>query len=166
MSHTNRNFIIAYILLVGFPLLGLAGIMRVGRHLPAPMSVDGTWRIEADSSHLAGQPCSETLSSMAHSSLVISQSGKDLQLSFSNAAKTAGSGVIEGKTLTAATVPVKGAPREAGCGEQGPVLTASVDPKSEPRTLTGELTVAGCPACAPVQFHAMRQPRPATGGTH
>jgi hypothetical protein len=165
MSHTNRNFVMAYILLVGLPLLGLAGVLRSGRSLVAPISVDGVWRIEPDTSHLIVQACAKSAAALSASSVVISQSGKSLVLAFNNAAKTVASGTLDGANLKVSLAPSRDSSSEAGC-DQGVVLAATVDPKTEPRALTGVLSVAGCPSCAPIEFHALRQPRGANGGAH
>jgi hypothetical protein len=163
MSHSSRNFVVAYILLVGLPLLGLAGVLRSGRSLTAPLSVDGVWKIETDAARLAVQPCAKSLSTF--SSVVISQSGKRLVLTFNDPAKTVASGALDGRGLKAAIVPMQDSSLHAGC-DQGLTLAATIDPKSEPRALTGVLSVTGCPSCAPIEFHALRQPRGANGGAH
>jgi hypothetical protein len=167
MPNTSRNFVVAYILLVGLPLLGLAGVLRSGRNLVAPISIDGTWKVEGDASRISNQPCARTISSLVNTSLVISQSGKSLALTFNNPSKTVASGSLEGKSLRASIGPQRDSAGEMGCGgDQIPTLTAAVDPKSEPRTLTGSLSVSGCASCASVEFRAVRQPRPAAGGGH
>ncbi len=167
MSHKSRNFVVAYVLLVGLPLLGLAGVLRSGRNLTAPIAVDGVWKIEADASRLAAQPCAKIVSALSNTSVVISQSGKNLVLTFNNPSKTAASGTLEGKTLKATVVPVRDSSSKAVCGDDQPwTLTATVDPKTEPRSLTGVLSVNSCPSCVPVEFHALRQPRAAGGGAH
>ena len=61
MVQSNRNFIIAYILLVGLPVLGLVGVLKTGRGVAAPISLDGTWTLQADSSRLASLPCGKSL---------------------------------------------------------------------------------------------------------
>jgi hypothetical protein len=165
MSHRSRNFVVAYILLVGLPLLGLAGVLRSGRKLTAPISVDGVWKIEADAGRLAVPSCDKPAS--AFSSVVISQSGKSLVLTFNNAARTVSSGGLEGKNLKASVVPVRDLSDKGGCGDdQAVMLTATVDPNTEPRSMTGLLSVNACPSCVPVKFHAVRQPRAAGGGAH
>jgi hypothetical protein len=168
MSHRSRNFVIAYILLVGLPLLGLAGVLRKGRNLTAPISVDGVWKIEADTGRLATLSCDPSLSFSSSSvSVVISQSGKSLVLTFNNAAKTVSSGVLEGKNLKASVVLERDLSNKGGCGDDEPfTLTATVDPNTEPRSMTGLLSVNACPSCVPVEFHAVRQPRVAGGGAH
>jgi hypothetical protein len=165
MSHRSRNFVVAYILLVGLPLLGLAGVLRSGRNLTAPISVDGVWRIDADAGRLSGLSCDRPAS--AFSSVVISQSGKSLVLTFNNAAKTVSSGVLEGKNLKASVVLERDLSNKGGCGDDEPfTLTATVDPNSEPRSMTGLLSVNACTSCVPVEFHAVRQPRASGGGAH
>jgi hypothetical protein len=168
MSHTSRNFVVAYVLLVGLPLLGLAGVLKNGRSLVAPISVDGVWKIEAEASRIgsqsASQSCDMTVSSLAAGSVAISQSGKSLVLTFSDGSKTVASGVLEGKNLTASFVPARDASRDNRCGDQLMTLAAVIDPRVEPRSLNGVLSVNGCPSCAPLEFRAVRQPRAPSGG--
>jgi len=165
MSHTNRNFVVAYILLVGLPLLGLAGVLRSGRSLTAPISVDGVWKIETDAGHLAALSCDKSVTGF--SSVVISQSGKSLVLTLNNSSKTTASGTLEGKSLKASVVPARDPSGKSACqGDQPLTLTATVDPNTEPRSLTGLLSVNGCPSCVPLPFHAVRQPRAVGGGAH
>ncbi len=164
MSHTSRNFVVAYVLLVGLPLLGLAGVLRTGRTLTAPISVDGVWKIEADASRLSGGSCAKTLASLSNSSVGISQSGKNLVLAFNNPSKTVASGALDGKTLKASIVPVRDS--SSDCADRSLALTATVDPKSDPRSLTGVLIVSACSSCTPVEFHATRQPKSSAGGAH
>ena len=166
MSRTSRNFVVAYILLVGLPLLGLAGVLRTGRTLTAPISVDGVWKIEADANSANPQGCAKLASSLANTSAVISQSGKSLVLTFNGPSKIVASGSIEGKSLRAAINPTPDSSGTVCNGDQGVSLTAAVDPKSEPRALTGILSVNACASCAPVSFHAVRQPRASAGGAH
>jgi hypothetical protein len=152
--HANRNFVIAYILLVGLPLLGLAGVLRSGRELTAPFSVDGAWQIE--SSHPAVSPCGNYLSSVSSAPLSISQSGKTLVVTLGGGTKSA-TGTLDGKIIKAEFA---GA---AECGGRGLTLTATLDPLAEPRTLSGTLAVEGCSSCAPLEFRGVRQPRSAGG---
>ncbi len=165
MAHTSRNFVVAYIVLVGLPLLGLAGVLRTGRTLTPPISVDGVWKVDADPSQPDLPSCSKAISSLANSSFVISQSGKSLVVSF-NSSKTGASGTIEGKSLTASLVLARDTSGDSGCGDQRMALTATIDPKSEPRSLAGVLAVKNCTSCVPLEFHAVRQPRVPVGAAH
>ena len=165
MSRTGRNFVVAYILLVGLPLLGLAGVLKVGRGISAPTSIDGTWKLDADTSVLAAQPCGKTISSLLSSSLVISQSGKTLVLTSNSASKTTAMGTLQGKDIAASFATA--ASSTPGCGTDSRIsLAAVVDPKSDPRTLSGTLLASDCASCGSVPFHAVRQPKPVSGGLH
>ena len=164
MSRTSSNFVVAYILLVGLPLLGLAGVLRTGRSLTAPSSVDGVWKFEADANSVSPQGCAKIASPLANASAVISQSGKSLVLTFNGPSKIVASGSIEGKSLTAAINPAPDTSGAVCSGGQIVSFTATVDPKSEPRALAGVLTMNGCSSCAPIPFHALRQARVATEG--
>src|SRR5258707_12075227 len=97
MSHTNRNFVIAYVFLVVLPVLGLVGVLKSGRGLSAPFSVDGAWKIE--SSRPSASPCGNFLSSISNAPLSISQSGRALVVTLSGTKITAGT--LDAKILKA-----------------------------------------------------------------
>jgi hypothetical protein len=158
MAHTNRNFIIAYILLVGVPLLALAGILRSGRTLNAPFSVDGAWKIDPGAARSSTAPCGDFLSSLSSSSVSISQSGTSLVIGLAGG-KTA-TGSLAGKSIKAHFAGTEN-PSAAECKDRSLALTATLDPLTEPRTLSGRISLEGCDSCAPVEFRATRQPRPA-----
>ena len=160
MSHTNRNFVIAYILLVGLPLLGLAGVLKSGRSLNAPFSVDGAWKIDAGAINASAAPCGDSLSSVSNSPVSISQSGTSLVINLGGKTTT---GTLSGKTITAQFAGAN-SPNTTDCSDRSLTLTATLDPLTDPRTLSGRLSVQGCASCLPVEFRAVKQPRPA-GGT-
>jgi hypothetical protein len=83
-------------------------------------------------------------------------------MTLSGGAKTT-TGTIDGKLMQAH---FSGADKSgaAACGDGALTLTATLDPVAEPRTLSGTLSVEGCASCAPIEFHAVRQPKSA-GGT-
>jgi hypothetical protein len=157
MSNNNRNFIIAYVLLVALPIVGLLGVLKTGRSLTAPISVDGIWQLQVDSTRVASLPCGKTLGQNPETALAISQSGKNFTLSLANGPKSTASGVLDGTTLKASVVPVAPWSDEAGCGASHELsLVATVNLKSEPRSLDGTLSVNDCPTCNPVAFRAVR----------
>ncbi|MGD1022144.1 MAG: hypothetical protein ABR880_05120 [Candidatus Sulfotelmatobacter sp.] len=167
MSHTNRNFILAYTFLVALPVLGLVGILKSGRSLTAPISVDGMWQLQADAVRLAALPCGKTLAENPDTALVISQSGKNFTLSLSNDPKSTGSGELDGTTLRASLAPSAAWSDDAGCGTGRELsLVAKVDPKADPRSLVGVLSVNHCPECRAVEFQAVRQSPPVRKGPH
>ena len=167
MSHTNRNFVIAYIFLVALPVLGLVGVLKSGRALSAPFSVDGAWKVEPADSILSSSSCDAFLTSVLNSPISISQSGKTLVVTVSGGARTT-TGTLDGKIIkaefAAADLPVKDRPAAADCSDRALALTATLDPMAEPRTLNGTLVVEGCESCAPMKLRAIRQRRN-TGGT-
>lgn len=152
MSSTNRRFILAYIILVGLPLLGLGGVLKAGRHLTAPISVDGTWKVEPTS--VPADACSKAVSALVASNLVISQSGKTLAMNINGSGKTPFAGSLEGQDISASLGTV------SGCsGDQPVTLTAFVNRNSEPKSLTGSLSMANCASCSPVEFRGVLQPK-------
>jgi hypothetical protein len=86
-------------------------------------------------------------------------------LTFNDPAKTSVSGALDGKSLNAQLVLREEAASGAGCGADQPVtFAATVEPKSEPRSMTGTLLLNGCSSCSPVAFHAERLPKTKNGG--
>ena len=157
MSNANRNFIIAYILLVAVPIVGLVGVLKRGRTLTAPISVDGVWQLQADPARLAALPCGKTLGQNPETALAISQSGRNFTLSLTNGPKSTASGVLLGTTIKASLVPAAAWSEETGCGAGRELsLVATVDTKADPRSLSGMLSVNDCSSCAPVAFRAVR----------
>ncbi len=165
MTHSNRNFILAYVLLVALPLFGLAGILRSGRNLSAPMSVGGLWKISANPDQLAAFPCGKSLLA-PNAAFTISQSGKAFTLNLPNSALSSTSGSIEGNTISATLIPSTVAAKETGCGDHSIALTATVDTKASPRTLQGTLRVQNCPGCAAIEFRGIREEQAKAKETH
>jgi hypothetical protein len=161
MLHSNRNFIVAYVLLVGLPVVGLAGVLKRGRSITAPISIDGTWTLQADPGSLAALACgkSPALSDLA---MAISQSGGSLTLTLGNGTKSPASGVLVGRTLKASILPSWS--DDAECSGRELSLVANVDPTSNPRSLSGTISLSDCTACQPVEFRARRTPPAAQGG--
>jgi hypothetical protein len=155
VTHSNRNFALAYAILVALPLFGLAGVLRSGRKLSAPMSVSGLWKINANQDQFAELPCGKFLLAQ-DAAFTISQSGRAFTLNFPNSALPATSGTIEGNTINAALITSAVAATEAGCGEHSLSLTAIVDTKANPRSLRGALRVENCPGCAAIEFRGIR----------
>jgi hypothetical protein len=125
--------------------------------------VDGAWKIEATANRPSSTPCADFLSSVAKAPVSISQSGKSLVIGV-NGGKTS-TGTLDGKALKAQFIGAEN-PTAQDCSDRGLTLTATLDPKVEPRTLSGTLSVDGCAACAPLEFRATRQVRAAAGGAH
>jgi len=165
LSRKNRNFVIAYILLVGLPIAGLLGVLKHGRSLTAPVSVDGNWQLQGNLPELAALPCGISSPASDEPVLSISQSGRNFELNLPNGFRTETSGMIDGTTLKATLTPAV-QPRALGCGKDRAVtLIASLNPDAQPKTLEGTIAVDGCPTCTPIKFVAVRQ-KPAVKGAH
>ena len=155
MSKTNRMFVLFYILLVGLPILGLIGVLRKGRSLTPPISVDGSWKVQTDG--MATLPCGKSPAGGSDVTLAISQSGETFTMNVAGAQKQAVFGVLDGTTLKA-TGPSSAWPGENSCASGHDFsLVATVDPKANPRALAGTISLSDCSSCAPVQFRAFRQ---------
>ncbi len=149
--HISKGFVLAYVLLVGLPILGVIGVLRVGRHLNAPLSVNGVWKLQGEVT-VAGLSCPQGAAAL-QDGLTISQSGRELEASLGTTG-TAATGSLEG---TAIKAPL---PLPQACGtDRQLMLTATVDPNSNPRAMSGTLSVIGCSSCSPVQVQAVLQVR-------
>jgi hypothetical protein len=161
MSTTNRMVVLFYILLVGLPILALVGVLRKGRTVAAPISVDGTWKLQTNSGSL---PCGKSSTGNSDQTLAISQSGESFTLNLAGAQKAPIFGVLTGTTLKASG-PSSAWPAENGCAAGHEFsLIATVDPKANPRALVGTISLNDCASCTPVEFRALRQSPTEKGG--
>lgn len=166
-AHPNRNFILAYLLLVALPIVGLLAVLKSGRSLKAPVSVDGVWHLQIDAARLAALPCGNALAENPETALAISQSGKNFTLNLTNGLKSTSSGAIEGTSVHASIAPSSEWSAQAGCGtDQSLTLLATVDTKANPRTLSGHISANHCPSCSAIEFQAVRQNPPVKRGLH
>lgn len=167
MSSTNKQFAFAYAFLVILPLVALAGILRSGRSLKAPVSIDGVWNLQVDPAQLDSLSCAKTLAPVSDRTIAISQSGTSLAFTFPNGPKLTGLGVLDGSTLRAALIQPSESPAENSCGAGHQLsLLATVDRKADSRSLLGTVSVTNCPTCAAVGFRAQLQAPPVSKGGH
>lgn len=159
---SKRKLIIAYVCLVGIPLLGLIGIVHEGQRLNAPASVGGNWNVDGDFAAWAGKPCANLLTGARRPAVTISQSGSILSIVLSDAQAAPLTGTIQGRTLTA------GADDPASSGVAscaGAIrVNATAEKDGKQRTLTGTLQLNTCASCAPVAFSAVREAAQSKGG--
>jgi hypothetical protein len=161
MSNTNRNFVIVYVGLVLLPLAALAGILRAGRGVKAPISVDGAWNLQIDSAQLNSLPCGKALADNSEKTIVLSQSGKSFLLSFASGPRVSAYGTLDGTALRASLRPSKEWSTEAGCGAGRQLsFLATINPASHPKSMRGSLSVEDCSSCVPVEFQAVQQAAP------
>jgi len=168
ISAESRRFLIAYVLLVGLPLVGLAGVLRTGQRVSAPISVDGVWKLDLEGNPLASGPCGKPLASLQASSMTISQSGKSLVITLDTAAKSPASGSLEGSAFSGyVPLNIDAAANDPACARNSVLaLTANVDPKTEPRSMTGTIAVTGCSSCTPIRYRAIRENRSKRRDSH
>ena len=166
MSVTSKKFVFAYAFLVVLPLLGLAGIVKSGRGLQAPASIDGLWSLQLDSSQLDSLPCGKVLAAIPDQAIVISQSGNSFALSFPGAPKITASGTLDGTALRASLNDM-GASKDSACADGQPfTMLATLDRRADSRTLAGKFSPTNCPTCTSVAFHAQRQAAASPKGGH
>jgi hypothetical protein len=134
------KLLISYLLLVGVPILGVFGLLRIGANLAAPVAVAGEWVLtEAPSS-----VCMSGLVWDQPPRMAIAQSGRLLVVSLSDANHSVLTGKLEGLALTATE------------SDRGLWLSAAVDKSADPYQMQVELTLSDCPE--PVQWSATRFP--------
>ena len=157
MSGSNRNFVPAYAFLVILPLVGLAGILKAGHSVTAPVSIDGLWTLHVDSGQIDSLPCGKVLAAVPKKTIAIVQSGRNFVLSFPSGPKVTASGTLDGTRLNASLKwPAESSDRNCAGGSPL-VVSAKLDRKTDATLLTGTLFAFNCPSCAPVGFHAERQ---------
>jgi hypothetical protein len=157
MSPANWRFVIAYVSLVALPTIACIGILKQGCRMSAPLSVDGAWKLELNSSDLATLVCGKPNSLKSGSSLAISQSGSILALDLKGGGTNAsGTGVIEGEVLKASLLVMLETSNDGGCiGKRLLRLVATLHRSAEWKRLTGKLSVEACSSCADVEFYAI-----------
>ena len=144
--------LLLYLLLVGIPAAGVAGILRAGAGLEAPASVGGQWTLDVV------PPAADPRCELTSGALVISQSGVHLDA----ALRPSGArlrGEMRGDTIELVS-PVRADVTDGrgGCDAAAGVrLEAVADGADRPAALRGTLRFAGCAACAPLAFTATRQ---------
>ena len=131
--------LLLYLVLVGLPLAGLFGILRLGSRLEAPPAIGGAWAVTAAPG--AALP----------DSLHLSQSGVHLSVTAGGAKL---SGRLEGGALSAAA--------PAGAGPCAASLRARVEASAG--RMAGTLSLP--PRCQPAAFGAVRRPPAKRGEGH
>jgi hypothetical protein len=142
---------IIYILLVGAPLLGLLGILRVGERIVPPRHVGGEWVVEPAFAAAARAACPDLVFPAAGPRLDVSQSGTRAVLTLNDTAAATLDARLDGPSLAAGTR--RGS---AACAGRGLRLAVTLSPDPQSPRLEGAATVPGCRSCAPVPFRAAR----------
>jgi len=130
-----------YLGLVGLPVLGILGLLQVGRTLSAPISLAGTWNAQlgpnSDSTASGPGLLAEPMV------LTIKQSGSHVILVFDDNQRTTLVGKIQGGTIDATALRHDGttATYAADFGNTPRSFRASIDCQAEPNRLAGVLVI-------------------------
>ena len=153
--------VVAYLLVVGGPLLGLLGVLRIGQHLPAPMAVHGAYTFGIrDSSAAGSQPCLLYLLSGSDSTLHITQSGAQLAATLGPEGNVGLRGALAGdRVMLTGTIDAAMTPDSVPCAPGDSVRLAGVV-SSDPslKRLHGTVSAGTCASCGGIEVSA-RRPR-------
>jgi hypothetical protein len=158
VSPVNRNFIVCYFCLVVLPIVSLAGILRTGNRLKGPVSIDGVWEFQSQSEGTEALLCLQSVPESRTVSLLISQSGKYLRLSFTPGTPSIAPGTIEGTLIKASFSPHAQDLRQGGCARDRPLTLTAAISKGDSGSMTGTLSVDNCSSCESLKFRALRKP--------
>lgn len=137
--------ILAYLALVGIPLVGLLGVLRLGAHLSAPAAVHGAYALTLPA---PTEPCLAGNFPEDGPRVVIAQSGPIVQVHLGGPSGFELRGRTDAGSLQASG-PI--APRRlAGCAADSIGFTGTVTRTPEAWRLAGSLRLVPCDGCAPV----------------
>jgi hypothetical protein len=148
--------LISYLLFVGVPLAGLLGVLRVGQGIEPPRAVHGSWAVQPMAA--TGRVCTRYLLSDADSTLIISQSGRQLSGTLGPGAEVGLKGSLTGDRISLEGVIQPGTtPRHVACTEGDTLrLTARFSATGKVRQLEARLWSSACADCGAVGFTAAR----------
>ena len=125
--------ILQYFMMIGLSILGILGILQFGKSLEAPASVGGVWSVQWADLAPAISACPSIAFGAESAELTVSQSGKELLITFRDANHTTFLGRLQGLTIEARA-------------KHNPdlYLQATVDRQAEPDQLQGRLASSQC----------------------
>lgn len=152
-----KHFLL-YLTLVGVPLLGLLGILRIGETLDVPASIGGIWSVDSSMAQGVQRSCTPIELPSARAEMTVIQSGRYVLIRFNDSARTTLSGRFHARKLTARHVLPSEAQIEGVCGASLPAL---LQLELQSRTgatdrLSGVWRMPGCDVCPPMAFRALR----------
>ncbi|MCC6642500.1 MAG: hypothetical protein IT386_15175 [Deltaproteobacteria bacterium] len=149
------KIVLLYLVLVGLPVLGVVGILRLGGRLGAPPDIGGVWRAEIAPAAQLVPPCVELAPDAP--AFDVEQSGVHADVTLNDPARTRLEAILRGTRLwgRAASLPMLGTAR-AACPQAPLELAADFIMDGRVAQLAGQLWAGGCAACAPVSFRAER----------
>jgi hypothetical protein len=151
------RFGLAYLFLVGAPILMLMAVLKYGQRLTASPSIDGAWTLITDSNPTLSPSCAVVASIAQPSTVMISQSGKSVVVHFANDLIPSASGRLDDQTLKVSFSFKRGFSMPGCPNSHAFFWTAFLDHTPSPTSLTGYWSVDGCPLCASRSVKATRQ---------
>lgn len=151
--------VLAYLLVVGGPLLGLLGVLRVGQGIRAPMAVHGAYVLQvADSASLRPQPCLRYLLSGTDSTLHIAQSGAQLVGTLGPEKNVALRGALDGDSLRlTGAIDAASVPDSVACAAGDSLYLAAHASRNETvKRMDGTVATGACAACRAIGISAER----------
>jgi hypothetical protein len=148
----NRKALLLYFALVGLPLLGVVGVLRLGKSSIAPPSISGEWQLDGELRSNDETPCASTLGGFRRASMTISQSGKFLEVTLPNENRDLLRGSLTGNEFRAEA-------RPALFGDdvfQLLRLSGRIEDEGDGLSLHGVLSMPRRVDCVPVPFRAFR----------
>jgi hypothetical protein len=139
--------ILSYLALVGIPLLGLLGVLKLGERLAAPAAVHGAYTLTLPAPREA---CLAGLFPRDEPRVVVAQSGPIVQVRLGGAAGLELRGHTDAGALRASgPLPHR---RPAGCTADSVGFTGTVTRTPEAWLLAGSLRLVPCDACSPASI--------------
>ena len=156
LPYGGMRSLVSYLLFVGIPLAGLLGVLRLGQRVEAPRAVHGSWAVQPRAA--IGRVCTSYLLSGADSTLVISQSGRQLTGTLGPNADVALRGLLVGDEISLeGVIQPEETPRHVACSVGDTLrLTARISSVVRTRQLEARLWSSACAECGAVGFTAAR----------
>jgi hypothetical protein len=151
MRHILRTTVI-YLALVTPPLVGLVGILEVGKGIAAPRSFGGEWQLDDASRREAGEPC-HGLVFDKQATLKVSQSGLRGEVTFADKAKTVLDVHIDDTRISGS-----GRASSDGDCDQPLSLDARLEKNGPRAEIVGTLERRGCSGCPVAHVRAGKKP--------
>lgn len=150
--------LLAYLLVVGGPLLGLLGVLRLGQDIRAPMAVHGAYVIRvAEADSVTPSSCLRYLFSGTDSTLQITQSGAQLVATLGPEKNVALRGALIGDSITlAGSIDAASLPDSAACAPGDSLRLLGLASRDLDLKRFDGTATTGCATCVAVRVTAHR----------
>lgn len=146
-----------YLMFVGFSLLALWGILRVGEGMATMFCIQGPWTMEV-SKPSTSSSCNQQFREAEATAFSISQSGAQFSILFNNETIGVLQGEIKDIDLIASAPASSGSFLKGENSDEIIRMRATLDRQSKPARLWGVLSFANCPDLNFVATHQVVSP--------